>query len=276
MAILNFIPQLWSATIMDTLRKAHVFGRVCRCNFEGDIKNVGDSIKISGIGDIDVGSYVTEPAGGTDITVQKLSDAGVIMPIDTANYFAFRLDDVDALQANAPLMAAATNKAAYRLRDTADSAINTIMKAQNTLTTTTDASVDTTTIIGDVAEMYLALDEVNVPDEEKWIILAPWMVVKLQLAGIVHADDLKGNINGFVGNQLGFDIYKSNNLTVTAPLAGSYGAVAFVEQIIKTEAYRVEKRFADAVKGLHVFGIKVVKPNELVEGNWTETAETAI
>lgn len=276
MAILNFIPMLWSATIMDVLRKSHVFGKVCRSNFEGDIKNVGDSIKISGIGEIDVGTYQTEAAGGTGITVQKLSDAGVIMQIDQANYFAFRLDDVDALQANAPLMNEATSKAAYRLRDTADSKINAVMKAGNNLTTTTDSDVDSATIIGDVAEMYLALDEVNVPDEEKWIILAPWMIVKLQLAGIVHANDLKGNINGFVTNQLGFDIYKSNNLTVTAPLAGSYGAVAFVEQIVKTEAYRVEDRFSDAVKGLHVFGVKVIKPNELVEGNWTENAEASI
>ena len=276
MAILNFIPQLWSATIMDTLRKTHVFGKVCRCEFEGDIENVGDSIKISGIGEIDVGDYVTEAAGGTDITVQTLSDAGVVMTIDQAKYFAFRLDDVDKLQANANLMQAAASKAAYRLKDTADSRINTVMKAQNGLTTTTDGSVDTATIISDVAEMYLALDEVNVPDEEKWIILAPWMVVKLQLAGIVHAEDLKGNINGFVTNQLGFDIFKSNNLTATAPLAGSYGAVAYAEQIIKTEAYRVEKRFSDAIKGLHVYGVKVIKPNELVEGSWTETAETSI
>jgi len=261
---------------MDTLRKSHVFGKVCRCEFEGDLENVGDSIKINGIGEIDVGNYITEAAGGTDITVQKLSDAGVVMTIDQAKYFAFRLDDVDKLQANANLMKAAANKAAYRLRDTADSRINTVMCAQNGLTTGADGTLDTVTVISAVAEMYLALEEVNVPDEEKWLILAPWMIVKLQLAGIVHADDLKGNINGFVKNQLGFDIYKSNNLTATAPLAGSYGAVAFVEQIVKTEAYRVEKRFSDAIKGLHIYGVKVIKPNELVEGDWTENAETAI
>ena len=271
MSITNFIPELWNATLMDVFEKSHVFGRVCRCAIDAPITKKGDTVHITGLGDIDVGNYT-----GADITLQDLDDAGLTMVIDQAKYFNFVVDDVDALQAEGNIMSEATRKAGYKLKDTADIFLRTMLAAGAGLSTTAQGTMTTTLIISSVAEMALALDEKNVPSDMQWVAIPMWASTKLLLAGIVHAQDLKGNINGFVTNLLGPDIYKSNNVGATAPLAGSYGAAAYAEQIIKTEAYKPEKRFGDALKGLHVYGGKVVKPNELVLGSWTESLETVI
>lgn len=209
--------------------------------------------------------------------MQDLADAGVILKIDQSKYFDFAVDDVDALQAAGDLMGEATRKATYSLKDVADSHINTIMAANAGLTATTDdGNVDILSIISGIAEMALALDEKDVPDEMQWIIIPKWANTKLLVAGVYHADDLKGNINGFVTNVLNIDLYKSSNVGATAPISGSYGAVAYAEQIIDTKAFSPEKRFSDALKGLHVYGVKVVKPNNLCLGTWAEVADTLI
>lgn len=271
MSILNYIPELWNAAMMDDFEKAHVFGKVCRCKIDAPITKKGQTVHISGIGDITIGDYT-----GGNITMQDLDDAGVILKIDQAKYFDFTVDDVDGLQANGDLMGVATKKASYTLKDTADSYLNGILYAGAGLTAVDDSDMDIATVISGVAEMALALDEKSVPSEQQWIIVPFWVRTKLLLAGIYHANDLKGNINGFVGGQLGIDMYASNNVGTTHPIAGAYGAVAYAEQIVETVAFSPELRFGDALKGLHVYGSKVVKPNELVSGTWTETAESVI
>jgi len=271
MSIKNYIPELWNVAMMDDFQKTHVLGKVCRCKIDAPITKRGQTVHITGIGDITIGTYT-----GADITMQGLSDAGVIMKIDQAKYFDFAVDDVDALQANGDLMGEATRKATYSLKDVADIYIRTVMAAGAGLTVVTETAVDVTSVISHIAEMALALDEAEVPEEQQWICIPKWMATKLLLAGIYHAQDIKGNINGFVTNVLGIDMYKSSNLTATQPIAGAYGAVAYAEQIINTVAFSPEKRFSDALKGLHVYGVKVVKPNALVLGASTESAETLI
>jgi len=271
MSIVNFIPELWNETLISEMEKVHVFGRVCRCKIDAPIKKKGDTVHIIGIGDIEFFDY-----DGTDINLQTLDDAGLTMVIDQAKAFNFMVDDVDALQADGNVMAEATRKAAYKRKNIADAYLNGILAAGAGLSTASVGSMTTTLIISSIAEMALALDKKDVPSELQWIIIPMWANTKLLLAGIVHAQDLKGNINGFVTNLLGPDLYKSNNVGATAPIAGSYGAAAYAEQIIKTKAYEPEKRFGDALKGLHVYGSKVVKPNELVLGDWTESIEDAI
>lgn len=271
MSINNYIPELWNVAMMDDFRKAHVLGKVCRCKIDAPITKRGQTVHVSGIGDITIGTYT-----GADIDMQELADAGMTMKIDQAKYFNFNVDDVDALQANGELMGEATRKATYSLKDVADQYINTVMVAGAGLSTTAEGTMDVTAIISNTAEMALALDEAEVPDEEQWLIIPKWANTKLLVAGVYHAQDLKGNINGFVTNVLGIDLYKSSNIGATAPLAGAYGAVAYAEQIIETKAYEPEKRFSDALKGLHVYGVKVFKPNALVLGDWTEAADTVI
>ena len=271
MSIKNYIPELWNVAMIDDFRKAHVLGKVCRCKIDAPITKRGQTVHLSGIGEITIGTYT-----GADITMQSLDDAGVTMKIDQAKYFDFTVDDVDALQANGDLMGEATRKATYKLKDVADQYINTVMAAGAGLSTAAEGTMDVTAIISNTAEMALALDEAEVPDEMQWLIIPKWANTKLLVAGVYHAQDLKGNINGFVTNVLGIDLYKSSNIGATAPLAGAYGAVAYAEQIIETEAFKPEKRFGDALKGLHVYGVKVILPNALVLGDWTEAVDSVI
>lgn len=271
MSILNFIPELWNVGMMDYMEKAHVYGKICRCEIDAPITRMGQTVHISGIGDITIGTYT-----GADIDMQSLSDAGVTMKIAYADYFNFWVNDVDALQANANMMNAATKKSSYKMKDTSDGRIYDAMVAAAGLTGPTEGTLDVTAAISNVAEMDLLLKEAEIPPEDRWLTIPHWMGTKLLLAGLYHAQDLKGNINGFISKVLGPDMYESGNNAATVILAGSYGAVAYAEQIIKTKAYEPEKRFGDALKGLHVYGVKIVKPNELAIGAFTEAVETLI
>ena len=271
MAVNNFAPKLWNKAVLVNSHNVHVFGRVSRCEIDAPITKYGQSVHISGIGSITVGDYT-----GADITMQAMRNTGMDFTIDYAKYIDFMIDDVDAMQANVKLFGAATKEASYALKDTSDSGLNTLMAAGAGLSTTTDGTVDVTAIISGVAEMDLALKEAKVPKQSRWLIMPHWAGTKLLLAGVYHADDLKGNINGFVTDVLGIDLYESDNVGATAPLAGSYRSVAFVEQILESVPFKPEKRFGDALKSLYVYGYKVIWPGELCLGNWTEALDTVI
>lgn len=271
MSVNNFAPKLWNKAVLVNAHNVHVFGKVSRCEIDAPITKMGQSVHISGIG-----SITTAPYTGADITMQAVLNTGMDFTIDYAYYFDFMVDDVDAMQANANVFDAASKEGSYALKDVADSGLNTLMAANAGLSTTTDATVDVTAIISGVAEMDLALKEAKVPKENRWIIIPHWAGTKLLLAGVYHAMDLKGAINGFITNVLGIDLYESDNVGATAPLAGSYRAVAFAEQILETVPFKPEKRFGDALKSLYVYGYKVIWPNELCLGSWTEALDTVI
>jgi hypothetical protein len=271
MSVNNFAPKLWNKAVLTNAHNEHVFGKVARCEIDAPITKMGQSVHISGIGSITTAAYT-----GADITMQVTRNTGMDFTIDYAYYFDFMIDDIDAMQSNVNIFNAAAKEGSYALKDLSDSGLNTLMAAGAGLSTTTDGTVDTITIISGVAELDLALKEAKVPKGQRWCIIPHWAATKLVLAGIVHAMDLKGNINGFMTNVLGIDIYESDNVGATAPLAGSYRAVAFVEQILETVAFKPEKRFGDALKSLYVYGYKVIWPNELCLGNWTEALDTVI
>src|SRR4051794_7105006 len=129
MAISNFQPTIWSATLLDTLKNALVFGApgVVNRDYEGEIKAAGNTVKITSISDPTIGDYVKD----TDITVQALTDATRSLVIDKQKYFAFEVDDVDAAQSanGGALMTQAAVQAAYALRNVADGLLAAEMKA---------------------------------------------------------------------------------------------------------------------------------------------------
>lgn len=271
MSVNNFAPKLWNKAVLVNAHANHVFGRVARCEIDAPIKREGQSVHISGIGSITVGNYT-----GADMTMQSMRNTGMDFTIDYAKYINFMIDDVDDMQANVKVFGAASEEGSYALMDESDNGLNTLMAAGAGLSTTTDGTVDVTAIISGVAEMDLALKEAKVPKKSRWLIIPNWAGTKLLLAGVYHAQDLKGNINSFITNVLGIDIYESDNVGQTAPLAGSYRSVAFAEQILKTVPFVPEKRFGDALKSLYVYGYKVIWPGELCLGNWTEALDTVI
>src|SRR5690349_24024128 len=118
MAVTNFVPDIWSAKLLVALRKAHVSGNLVNRDYEGEIKREGDSVKITSVNDVTIGSYTAH----TDITVEDIDDATRSLLIDQAKYFAFELDDVERAQAvnGASVLSQATDNAAYQLKDVAD------------------------------------------------------------------------------------------------------------------------------------------------------------
>lgn len=274
MAISNFIPTLWTAQLLVSLRKASVATALVNRNYEGEIRRGGDTVKITSVNDLTIGDYVVN----TDISIETLTDATRSLVIDQQKYFAFQLDDVDAAQAvsGGALMSQATDNAAYQLKDVADSFL---LAAMNTAAEGTGNDLGTVALSASVGvydvlvDLAVALDEANVPSEGRWAVLAPENHGRiLKDSRFISAGDNAGaaaRANGRIGEAAGFQLYKSNNLpgvtdTVNADggllLAGYNGATTFAEQIVSMEADRMEKRFADMVKGLHVYGAKVVRP----------------
>ena len=198
------------------------------------------------------------------------------------NVFAFYLDDVDAAQTKPKVMAEAMRKAAVALANESDQLIAGFYSDAGVNVSSTSVTVaNAMKVLADAAE---GLDENNVPMQGRWMAIPPWFHSKLVLNKILETD---GSVdannaygNGFVGRAFGFDIYMSNNLTTGIgavgnshyALAGTSRAISFAEQVVKMEAYRPEDSFSDAVKGLHVYGSKVVDPNALVSLSITTTS----
>ncbi len=269
MAVTGFIPQLWSGALLAHLDKAHVVGNLVNRNYEGEIRQYGDTVKISQIGDITVSDY-TENSDITD--PEELSVTQKVLTIDKQKYFNFQIDDVDAAQGRTSLMDAAMQRAAYALADATEKIILTAIDTDATNKIVPAATLDATNVYKELVNVKVAMDKKNVSTTGRWLVVSPdTHALLLQddrfvgTGGTVAESNLQ---NGFVGRVLGFDVYLSNNLESltngNAAIAGVNMAVTFAEQIVQTEAYRMEKRFADAVKGLNVFGVKVIYPDALV------------
>jgi hypothetical protein len=281
MSLQNFIPTIWAGEILNTFQQSHVLAALCNRDYEGLIRGQGDTVKINAIGEISVSSY---SRNSTSITPEELQTAQTTLLIDKAKYFAFKVDDVDAAQANVRVMQKAMQKAAYKISEGIDQGIAGLYaSAANTVT---DATFDSLLALNTIMTASQYLDEAGAPKAGRWLVLPPWAITKLVITkilvanGTVNADNEFAN--GFVGRIGGFNVYESNNLSQsgTAPNYTTYGlagvpeAISFAEQLVKVEAYRPESSFSDAIKGLHVYGYKVIQPSGLVALCLTYSAET--
>lgn len=279
MAITN-IPEVWSARLLVALDKALVFAgpQVTTRAYEGEIRAQGDTVRIRSISDPTVASYTK---GSTTITPEQLTDTQRSLTIDQAKYFAFEVDDIDAAQSAGGEMAEALRRAAYKLRDVADqfvAAKYTEVASANqvgTVSVTTGALAYT-----QIRKLKVALDEADVPNEGRYVIVPPWYGGLLLEEDKFVRVDASGSDqalrNGIIGRALGFDVLQSNNVVNTtgddwAVLAGIPDAIAYAEQIVKVETYRPQDSFSDAVKGLHVYGAKVIRPTALASVVASET-----
>jgi len=281
MSLDHFIPTIWSKVILDTFETSHVMAKLCNRDYEGDIKEQGNTVKINSIGNVNVSAYTKN---STTLTIQELQSAQTVLLIDQARYFDFGVDDVDAAQMNVSVMTKAMTKAAYAISQEIDVAIAGLYgSAANTIT---DASFDSALALDTVMLANQYLSEAGVPKNGRWLVLPPWAISKLVMAKLLNTEgSVNANYewaNGFVGRMGGFNIFESNNLTQTgtAPdyttyaLAGVNEAITFAEQFAKLEAFRPQSDFSDAIKGLHLYGYKVVQPKGLVALSLTYAAET--
>ena len=271
MAVTNFIPELWSARLLNALDKSHVFANVVNRDYEGEIKKMGDTVHINTIGAVTIGTYTQN----TDFTSgpETLATTDQTLTIDQAKYFNFQVDDIDAAQAAGDIMDKAMTRAAYGLADASDKYIAGILAgaadATNTVSTSAVA-LTSSNVYENVVKMRTILDKANVPTAGRWLVIPPEMYALILLDDrfVKTGGEMAEGIlrTGLVAQAAGFDIYLSNNCvsvnsnsTDTYTIVGGVDSAAtYAEQIVSTEAYRPEKRFADAVKGLHVYGAKVV------------------
>ena len=278
MALTTFIPELWNARLLNALDKAHVFAGLVNRDYEGEIKKQGDTVHINTIGEVTIGTYTKD----TDFSSgpQALTATDSTLVINQAKYFNFAVDDIDTAQAAGDIMDKAMQRAAYGLADAADKYLAdqlaaAITTANGNQVGTTAVALTKENVYENIVKMKTILDKANVPTTGRWLVVPPEMVAlilqddRFVKTGGTKAEDTLAN--GWVARAVGFDIYESNNCnsanasstTTYTITAGDEGACTYAEQISDTEAYRPEKRFADAVKGLHLYGAKVVDPKRL-------------
>lgn len=280
MSLDNFIPTVWSGSLLMNLHKQLVYGQpaVVNRNYEGEISSSGDTVKINAIGPVTIGDYVKNVNMADPET---LTSAQSILTIDQSKFFNFEIDDIDKAQGKPAVMDAAMGEAGYGLADKADQYIAALypgVAALNVIGSDGTPVVPTANTAGTSAYEYLVdlgvlLSNANNPKAGRFVVVPPWFHGLLQKderfvknVAAVGTDTL---INGLVGRAAGFDIYESNNVPFTAGgtkykiIAGTPNAISFADQITEVIAYRPEKRFADAVKGLHVYGAKLVRPGSI-------------
>ena len=334
----NFSPVIYSKQVQLAFRKASVCEAITNSDYFGEIANMGDSVKIIKEPEITVQPYLR----GKTITPQDLDDEDFSLTIDKANYFAFKVDDIEEAHSHVNFQSLASDRAAYRLGDQYDQDVlgylsgfkqSAIHGSPDTVNTTTNGSVavstagtdellssmkidaasfggsagdalalqprtggatDSTPAVGDtfpltvIARMSRLLDQQNVDTQGRWLVVDPVFMelLKDEDSRLFNADfGGSGLQNGLIGMNIhGFRVYTSNNLPTvgTGPsftgtnsatnygmiVAGHDSAVATAEQINKTETYRDPDSFSDIVRGMHLYGRKILRPEALVNAKY--------
>jgi len=276
MAVTNFVPDIWSARILANLSKTSVGAGICNRDYEGDA-SVSDSVKITSITDPTITAYT-----GADMTPEDIDDATQSLLLDQKQSFNFYLDDVERAQAvsGGAIMQAAIDRASYGLANVLDAYVLNALAAGASAAgpdhLVAEATVNTAAGAYDsLVAWNILLDEANVPEENRFAVITPalygYLLKDARFVGDGSAIGATTRQNGKVGMAAGLEIFKSNNLPAgpgagagTAMLVGSRYACTLAEQVRSVEAYRVEKKFADGVKGLHVYGAKVTRATALV------------
>lgn len=276
----NFIPNVWSAKLQKERERDAVAVMLCNRDFEGDIKNVGDSVTINGVVRPTVAQYVKN---STAITPENLNGASTQLKIEKADYFAFEVDDIDKKQASGNVMESQMKEANEAMSDSSDDYIYS--KYADAGYTVTAASLTHQTVISKILEGLAVLWTNKVPKKaEISLEVSPNFLAKMMMTEIIYTDPNEKLLeNGYVGRLrtfLGLKVYLAtgiyNDATYDYCFMRTKSAIAFADQLTKIEAYRPESAFSDAVKGLHLYGAKVVRPKELVVIKASYVAESIV
>ena len=291
-----FLPSVYSRKVLNFFRKASVVEAITNTDYAGEISAYGDSVKIIKEPVISVSDYTR----GSDTTQTLLTDAETSLVVDSAKAFKFIVDDIETKMSHVNFKEVASSSAAYALRDSFDAAVIATMFSGVSSSSpdhvlgsdsATDLAAGTFDGTGNLdigfaasehdpidvmARMARLLDEQNVPEEGRWFVASPdFYEVLGQASSKLLSVDFnagQGSIrNGLVssGKLRGFDMYKSNNIAATSNasgkvLAGHISSTATANTILSTEVIRDPSSFGDIVRGLHVYGAKVLRPEALV------------
>ena len=291
-----FLPAVYSKKVLNFFRKSSVVEGITNTDYAGEITAYGDTVRIIKEPEITVYQYER----GQDVTATKLTDQEINLVVDTANAFKFIVDDIETSMSHVNFKEVASSSAAYALRDAYDQGVlvtmfsgvsasspNHILGSDNA----TDLAAGTFDGTGNLdigfasgehdpidvlSHMARLLDEANVPEEGRWFLANPEFYEQLvQTSSKLMSVDFnagQGSIrNGLVssGKLRGFDMYKTTNIAATSNaagkcLAGHMSSTCTAQTIVNTEVIRDPDSFGDIVRGLHVYGSKVLRPEALV------------
>ena len=284
-----WVPRIYSKKVQIALRKAATAEAICNTDYMGEIKSFGDTVNIVQEPQITVSDYTR----GATASSTALTDNELQLVVDQAKYFQFQLDDIEKRFSHINFQSVASDNAAYKLRDALDSNVFDYLGADAQVSTTanrigtTGAPIDVGFASGEIDPLNSMstsaklLDIQNAPEEGRWFVGAPeWYDVLANTSSKLLSVDYnagKGSLrNGLVASGLvrGFQMYKSNNLmtvdlsgltpagSATQPVAtwGQMSSTACASQLKIVESLRSTTTFADIVRGLLVFGRKVLRP----------------
>lgn len=300
-----FVPEIYSKNVQMFFRKASVAEAVTNTDYTGEIAAFGDTVNIVKEPTITTYAYTR----GANTTQTMLTDQELVLVVDQARAFKFKVDDIEKRMSHINWLDVASKSAAYALKDEYDSNILTYINAQvsasapDMIIGADDATADDLPNLSANESVHLGygsgmtdpldlmsriarmFDEANVPEEGRWFLASPkfYEILAAASSKLLSVDYNAGNgsiRNGLVSSGLlrGFTMYKSNNIPATSAaegivLAGHISAVATAGSLIKTESFRDQDSFGDVVRGLHVYGRKVLRPEALAKAFWSSTSD---
>jgi hypothetical protein len=285
-----FIPEIWSGKLIEKFYAATVLAAISNTDYEGEIKNMGDKVKIRTKPTITIRDYTIDQA----LTVDRPSSTAVELTIDYAKYFNLVLDDIMERQSDMNLMSMWADDASEQLKITIDtgvlSGIDAGVDAKNKGATAgkisanlnlgaTGAPVipDKTSIIEHIVDMGQALDEQNIPETGRWLVIPPWLGSMIKKSDLreasISGDGVSLSRNGRLGMIDRFTLYSSNLLpsvtdgthAATRVFGGYNAGLTFASQITEMETLRSESTFGTLLRGLQVYGFKVIDGTCIVE-----------
>lgn len=281
MSVKNFNKVYWITALQRALQAKLVFTNYANKNYQGVLKNLGDTVKIMMIGDVAVNDYVQN----TNInTAEDLNDAALMLTADQAKYFNFKMDDVDATQEKSMLMNEASSKAAFALDKAVDeyyAGLYANAGYQIYATGTTPYDINSVNVEDVIYAVKEVMDKNDMPETGRFWTCPSWFELKLLQAGLVtKTSNDAAFASGKLGNVAGFEFTRTNRLSEASTdtdvrmMVGinqmSYSHAGVINEV---EAYKPELRFEDAIKGLYVFGGKILRPDVTICVHGTKASE---
>lgn len=276
MSFKNFIPSVWASSINRELERAHVFVEDCNRQYEGLVSEKGDSVHILGVGKPTIKSIERKNANGEIDAAEEIEDTSVILNINQIRYFNYMVGDIDKAQAENGVMDALSQETSEGLANEMDKYIANMAIGKDVVKLAADAQkVDKDNVLDILDDAIMKLQENDVSIASGIVVTVSPRFYKLFKQAYIgkdtnNSEELKNGkiaMYGSVTIKLSNNVAKTEDGAVDNIMIRTKRAIAFVNPLTHTEAYRPEKRFADAVKGYVLFDGKVVRPKEIININ---------
>ena len=276
MSFKNFIPSVWASSINRELERAHVFVEDCNRQYEGLVSEKGDSVHILGVGKPTIKSIERKNANGEIDAAEEIEDTSVILNINQIRYFNYMVGDIDKAQAENGVMDALSQETSEGLANEMDKYIANMAISNDVVKLAAAAQKVTKDNVLDILDdAIMKLQENDVSLASSIVVTVSPRFFKLFKQAYIgkdtnNSEKLKNGkiaMYGSVTIKLSNNVAKTEDGAVDNIMIRTKRAIAFVNPLTHTEAYRPEKRFSDAVKGYVLFDGKVVRPKEIININ---------